>query len=78
MSRIEESSEQQRNLCTIFAQGLNSYYKQSWEEAINAFYESMKIHKKDGPSTYYLNLCEKYRANPPSEMWDGLIHLETK
>ena len=75
MSRIEESSEQQRDLCTIFTQGLNFYYKQSWEEAIKAFYESIKIHKKDGPSTYYLHLCEKYRANPPGEMWDGLIHL---
>jgi len=78
MSRIEESSEQQRDLCTIFAQGLNFYYKQSWQEAIKAFYESIKIHKKDGPSTYYLHLCEKYRANPPGEMWDGLIHLENR
>ncbi|MGD9082827.1 MAG: adenylate/guanylate cyclase domain-containing protein [Desulfobacterales bacterium] len=78
ISRIEESSEQQKDLCTIFTQGLNAYYKQSWQEAIKAFYESIKIHKKDGPSTYYLHLCEKFRANPPGEMWDGLIHLENK
>jgi len=78
MSRIEESSEQQRDLCTIFTQGLNAYCKQSWQEAIKAFYESIKIHKKDGPSTYYLQLCEKFRDNPPVEMWDGLIHLENK
>jgi adenylate cyclase len=78
MSRIEESSEQQRDLCTIFTQGLNAYHKQSWQEAIKAFYESIKIHKKDGPSTYYLHLCENYRANPPGELWDGLIHLENK
>ena len=78
MSRIEESSEQQRDLCTIFAQGLNAYHKQSWQEAIKAFDESIKIHKKDGPSTYYLQLCEKYKSNPPGEMWDGLIYLENK
>ncbi|MBW2680906.1 MAG: adenylate/guanylate cyclase domain-containing protein [Deltaproteobacteria bacterium] len=80
MSRIEESSEQQRDLCTIFAQGLNAYHKQSWQEAIKAFDESIKIHKKDGPSTYYLQLCEKYNANanPPGEIWDGLIHLKNK
>jgi adenylate cyclase len=76
--RIEESSEQQRDLCTIFTQGLNAYYKQSWQEAIKAFDESIKIHKKDGPSTYYLQLCQKYNANPPREMWDGFIHLENK
>ena len=78
ISRIEESSEKQRDLCTIFAQGLNAYHKQSWQEAIKAFDESIKIHKKDGPSTYYLQLCEKCKSNPPGEMWDGLIHLETK
>ena len=78
MSRIEESSEQQKDLCTIFAQGLKAYYKQSWQEAIKAFYESIKIHEKDGPSTYYLQLCKKYSANPPGETWDGLIHLENK
>jgi len=78
VSRIEESRKQQRDLCTIFTQGLDAYYQQSWEEAIKAFYESIKIHKKDGPSTYYLHLCEKYRANPPGEIWDGLIFLENK
>jgi adenylate cyclase len=78
MSRIEESSEQERELCKIFTYGLNAYYKQSWQEAIKTFYESMKILKNDGPSTYYLHLCEKYRANPPGEKWDGLIHLENK
>jgi adenylate cyclase len=78
MSRIEESSEQQKDLCTIFRQGLNFYYKQSWQQAIKTFYESMKIHKKDGPSTYYLHLCEKHKANPPGEKWDGLIHLQNK
>jgi len=78
MSRVEESSTQQKELSTIFTHGLNAFYKQSWEEAIKAFYESIKIHKKDGPSSYYLHLCEKYKANPPGEMWDGLIHLENK
>lgn len=78
MSRKEESSKQQRDLRETFTQGLNAYYKQSWQEAIKAFNESIKIHEKDGPSTYYLHLCEKFRKNPPGEMWDGLIYLENK
>ena len=78
ISRIEESSEQQRNLCAIFTEGLNVYYKQSWEEAIKAFYEVMKTYKQDGPSTFYLHLCENYRANPPGEEWDGLVSLRNK
>ena len=78
ISRIEESSEQQRNLCAIFTEGLNVYYKQSWEEAIKAFYEVMKTYKRDGPSTFYLHLCENYRVNPPGEEWDGLVRLRNK
>ena len=78
ISRTEESSEQQRNLCASFTEGLNAYYKQSWEEAIKAFYESTKTYEQDGPSTFYLHLCEKYKANPPGEMWDGLVSLRYK
>jgi adenylate cyclase len=82
ISRIEESSEQQRNLCAIFTEGLNAYYKQSWEEANKAFYEAMKTYKQDdkqdGPSTFYLRLCEDYRTNPPGEEWDGLVSLSNK
>jgi adenylate cyclase len=78
ISRIEESSEQQRNLCAIFTQGLKAYYRQSWEEAIKAFNESKKTHKDDGPSTFYLQLCEQYRMNPPGEIWDGVVRLGNK
>jgi adenylate cyclase len=76
--RIGESSEQQRRLCSIFSKALNAFRRQSWEEAIKGFNESMEIHSEDGPSIFYLELCEKYRENPPGEMWDGLVSLDNK
>ncbi len=78
ISRLEESNARQKNLCTIFTEGLDAYDKQSWEDAIKAFYEVKKIYKEDGPSTFYLHLCEKYRINPPDEMWDGVVVLRSK
>jgi adenylate cyclase len=78
ISRTEESIEQQRNLCAIFTEGLNAYYEQSWEEAIKSFYESSKINRQDGPSAFYLHLCEKYKVNPPGEVWDGWVRLRNK
>jgi len=75
---IGESSEQQRRLCSIFSKALNAFMRQSWEEAIKGFNESMEIHGEDGPSIFYLELCEKYRENPPGEMWDGLVSLDNK
>jgi len=78
ISRKEESSEQQRDLCTIFTEGLTAYYRQSWEEAINAFRTCIKINKQDGPSTYYLEKCEGYRANHPGEIWTGVNRIDNK
>ncbi|MEA1868322.1 MAG: adenylate/guanylate cyclase domain-containing protein [Thermodesulfobacteriota bacterium] len=75
---IGESSEQQRRLCAIFNIAMNAFRRQSWEDAIKGFNESMEIHSKDGPSIFYLELCEKYRENPPGKTWDGLVCLEKK
>jgi adenylate cyclase len=78
ISRSEESDSLQKNLCKTFTEGLNAYEKQSWEDAIKAFYEVTKAYNDDGPSSFYLHLCEKYRINPPDEMWDGVVVLGTK
>ena len=78
ISRTEESVEEQKNLCRIFSEGLNAYYTQSWEEAIQAFYAATKINRQDGPSTLYMHLCENYKVNPPRDVWDGWIRLKSK
>ncbi|PXF59583.1 MAG: adenylate/guanylate cyclase domain-containing protein [Deltaproteobacteria bacterium] len=75
---IGESSEQQRRLCKIFNTAMNAFRRQSWDEAIKGFNKSMEIHSKDGPSIFYLKLCEKYKENPPGETWDGLVSLDRK
>ena len=33
---------------------------------------------KDGPSLFYLRLCEQYRENPPEEAWDGVVRMAEK
>jgi len=78
LCRMEESNEQQRSLCALFPKALNAYKRQSWEEAIEIFDESTKIHREDGPSIFYLELCEKYSKNPPTEVWNGLVRLSEK
>jgi adenylate cyclase len=78
ISRLEESNAHLKNLCTIFTEGLDAYDKQSWEDAIKAFDEVTKTYKEDGPAMFYLHLCEKYRINPPDELWDGVVVLSTK
>jgi adenylate cyclase len=76
--RMEESTKEQRRLCAIFTEALNAYRRQSWEEAIQVFREPVKICGRDGPSMFYLALCEKYRLSPPGAAWDGLVRLDYK
>jgi len=78
MCRMEESNEQQRSLCGMFAEALSAYRRQSWEETIKILNEFMKIYREDGPSIFYLKLSEEYRENPPGEMWNGLVCLNKK
>ena len=78
ISRLEEANAHQKNLCSIFSEGLGAYDKRSWEDAIKAFYEVTRTSKEDGPSTFYLHLCEKYKISPPGETWDGVVVLRTK
>jgi len=66
--RMEESKEEQRSLCRMFAEALSAYRNQSWEEAITILNEFMKI-GVDGPSIFYLDMCEKHRKKPPGKEW---------
>ena len=78
LGRMEESGKELTQLCRFFAEGLDAYRKQSWGEAIARFRECVRFCQTDGPSLFYLRLCERYEENPPAEGWDGLIRLNEK
>jgi adenylate cyclase len=76
--RMEESTELQKSLCSVFARALDAFKRQSWNETIAGFREAAKIQPEDGPSLFYLDWCEKYKTNPPGDGWNGVIRLENK
>ena len=76
--RKEESSEKQRNLCGLFAEALGAYQGQFWEKAMEKFHTFLQLTEQDGPSLFYLRLCENYRENPPGESWTGLVCFHKK
>ncbi len=78
ISRQEESDEDIKRGCTIFAEALRAYRDRSWEEAIRLFRQSMKILKEDGPSMFYIKLCKRYIKHPPGKNWTGLVCLDKK
>jgi adenylate cyclase len=78
LCRMEESNEEQRNLCSMFAEALSAYRSRSWEGAITLLDELVKIRRGDGPSIFYSKLCETYRKTPPGEEWNGLVRMDKK
>jgi adenylate cyclase len=75
---LEESDSTLKNACAIFAQALGAFRRQSWNEAIEKFNQSIEAFGDDGPSRFYLRLCENYKKDPPGEPWDAVIQMEKK
>ena len=76
--RTDESGTKQKELCKAFTRALDAYQRQSWEEAIDLFYQTLNLDGEEGPSRFYLKLCQDYRGRPPETDWDGIVHLDQK
>lgn len=74
----EESSETLQQACELFGEALSAYKSRSWDSAIEKFRESLRMLKQDGPSLFYVRLCESYLSSPPGESWDGVIRMDKK
>jgi adenylate cyclase len=78
LCRQEESDENQKKTCAVFAEGLAAFRGQSWDEASEKFYRAIENSETPGPAHFYLKLCQQYNKNPPEGPWDGVIFLDEK
>ena len=74
----EDSLESQKRGCLIFTDALAAFRRRSWEEAIERFHESNEYFGEDGPSRFYIRLCDQYQKEPPAEDWNGVIRMDRK
>jgi adenylate cyclase len=78
LGRKEEVDENLKNACAIFAEALGAFRRQSWDEAREKFSRTIERLGEDGPSRFYIKLCEDYKQNPPQEQWDGVVYMDKK
>jgi adenylate cyclase len=79
VNRLEQVDQAQRETCMIFAEGLTAFRTRSWDQARAAFQQCIDVTEKDGPSQFYLALCDQYLKTPPSEEpWEAVVTLEKK
>ena len=65
-------------LLTEYEQALSIFKSRKWEDAAHSFSRIAQKYANDGPSLFYLDLCNKYKHLPPDERWQGVIDLELK
>jgi adenylate cyclase len=68
-----------RDRCAIFAEALGAYRRGAWPEALRLWDDALRAYGgQDGPSRFYLRLCETHAAGPPPVDWDGVVRMDQK
>jgi adenylate cyclase len=70
--------EQKLNALKLFAQGLETYRRQLWEEALARFNESLALFPQDGPSRVMAERCRIYKEACPPADWDCVFEHTSK
>jgi adenylate cyclase len=78
MGLRESSEEKQKMSCDVFAEALRAFRSHSWDAAKENFSRVIEILGEDGPSLFYLGLCDRYKENQPAESWDKIVEMGSK
>ena len=76
--RESEADPMCREAIQHFLKGLEFFYAQRWDQAEESFRTCIQLRGQDGPSSFYLRLCNDHRNHPPTPDWTGTIVLTTK
>lgn len=71
-----QGERNQQDCAHLFAEALIDFEKRNWETAMQGFGQCIGMLGDDGPSLYYLQLCEKFLHHPPPSDWWGVMQVE--
>jgi len=85
MAKKGDLTEDQIKMLEDYKRGLELFYDQQWDAAIDILSQSEKMEpyreisvKGMSPSKKIIGYCEQFKANPPGNDWDGTIRLTSK
>ncbi len=62
----------------IFDEALAHYHERMWQQAAELFQQLCSRAGGDGPSSYYLRLCNQFSEQAPDAHWSGIHVINTK
>ncbi len=74
----EESFPNLMETVNHFRSGISYYRNQSWDRAVKAFNEALKLNPDDKVSAMYIDRCAHYKQQPPEEDWNGVWIMTSK
>jgi len=79
----DSASDEDIKLAKLFNNGIELYYNQKWDEAIEVFYKSNELEQnKDeediNPSRIFIERAYEFKRFPPRTGWRGAFVLEQK
>lgn len=69
---------QKAELLGHFDRGFALYHERKFAEALEAFKSGLQVDPDDAVTQLYVERCEDYIAEPPSDRWDGVFTMKTK
>jgi adenylate cyclase len=61
-----------------FRDGLSQYRNRSWDRAIDAFNEALRLHEDEKLCRMYIERCGVLKESPPGDDWDGAWIMKSK
>jgi adenylate cyclase len=61
-----------------FRDGLSQYRNRSWDRAIGAFNEALRLHEDEKLCRMYIERCGVLKESPPGDDWDGAWIMKSK
>lgn len=71
-----EIGESVLRACSDFSRAVDLYGNRQWPEAKEIFTRILQEKQGDGPSLFYIQLCEQRMASSSVEPWSAVIRLE--
>ena len=62
----------------VFDEALAHFHKRMWQQAAERFQQLCSSSGGDGPSSYYLRLCNQFSEHAPDTNWGGIHLINTK
>jgi adenylate cyclase len=83
LSWKDEADLSAMELIKMFEEGLDHYFQQKWDDAINLFKMAEEKEEKfktrnTNPSAVFIERCNLFKDNPPGKEWDGVWTMTSK